>query len=252
LLSGLVWLLLALGPLLFLQRSLHREVQGVFLLLTRRPQISIILFSFVFLPGVFLHETSHFVAARLLGVRTGKFSILPRPLPNGRLQLGYVETDSADWIRETLIGAAPLLTGGAVVAYAGLVQLGLGDMYLQAMTGGPVTIMATLGQVYRHADFWLWFYLTFAVSSTMLPSPSDRRAWLPLATALGMLAGLAWLAGAGGWMMENLAPLLAAAMYVAAVVFLISILAHVVLLPPVWMVRKLLSRLTGLEVVRGS
>ena len=90
--EGLVWFLLLLGPFLFLQRSLHREVQAFFLLLTRRQDISIVIFSLLFFPGVLLHETSHYLMARLLNVRTGRFSIIPRPLPDGHLQLGYVET----------------------------------------------------------------------------------------------------------------------------------------------------------------
>ena len=105
-LGGLLWLLLLLGPLLILQRGLHREVQAIFLILTRRPDITIVMFSLVFF-------------------RTGRFSLLPRPLEDGRLQLGFVETSSADWLRDALIGAAPLLAGGLFVAYAGLERLGL-------------------------------------------------------------------------------------------------------------------------------
>jgi hypothetical protein len=61
LLDGLAWLLLMLGPLLLLQPVLHREIQAVFLLLTRRPALTIGLFSLIFFPGVLLHEGSHFV-----------------------------------------------------------------------------------------------------------------------------------------------------------------------------------------------
>ena len=67
------------------------------------------IFSFIFLPGVFLHELSHFIMAKLLGVRTGRFSLLPQSLPDGRLQLGYVETTRSDIVRDSLIGAAPLI-----------------------------------------------------------------------------------------------------------------------------------------------
>ena len=46
-------------------------------------------------------------------------------------------------------------------------------------------------------DFPLWFYLTFAISSTMLPSQSDRHAWLPLGVTMAVLIALAVLAGVG-------------------------------------------------------
>jgi hypothetical protein len=121
--DGFMLCLLFLVPLLVLQRSLHREIQSIFLLITRRVDISYVIFSLLFLPGVFLHETSHFIMARLVGVRTGKFSLLPKALDDGRLQLGYVETAPTDLFRDALIGAAPLLTGGAFVIYAGIYHL---------------------------------------------------------------------------------------------------------------------------------
>ena len=107
--TGFFWFVALLVPLIFLQRLLHREIQAVFLILSRDARLTIVLFQIIFLPGVFLHELSHFLTAKLLRVRTGGFSVIPRALPNGRLQLGYVETARADVVRESLIGAAPLV-----------------------------------------------------------------------------------------------------------------------------------------------
>ena len=123
--GGLGWLLLMLGPLLVLQRALHRQLQGVFLILTRRPAVAMGIFSFIFLPGVALHEGSHYLMARLLGVHTGRVSLLPRPTRTGMLQLGFVETAHTDVVRDALIGAAPLITGGMVVAYIGVTRMKL-------------------------------------------------------------------------------------------------------------------------------
>jgi hypothetical protein len=87
-LTGFFWFLLMLVPLIYLQRLLHREIQAVFLIITRNAQLTMGIFQFIFLPGVFLHEASHYVMAKILRVPTGHFSILPNPLPDGRLQLG--------------------------------------------------------------------------------------------------------------------------------------------------------------------
>ena len=38
--DGLIWLLIALSLLVMLQRTLHREIQAAFLILTRRPGIT--------------------------------------------------------------------------------------------------------------------------------------------------------------------------------------------------------------------
>jgi hypothetical protein len=247
-LDGLWWLLLLLGPLLILQRSLHREIQAVFLLVTRRVEISLALFSIVFFPGVLLHEGSHYLMARVLGVRTGRFSLLPQTLADGRLQLGFVETSATDIFRDALIGIAPLLAGGAFVAYAGLSRLGLTSLWGNLVSGNTTALFDSLSGFYTRPDFWLWFYLAFAASSTMLPSRSDRRAWLPLALMFALLLGASLLAGAGQWLVVNLASPFNQLLRAVAIVFAISAAIHLVLLPPLWILRRLLSRMTGLYV----
>lgn len=246
--DGLLWLVIVIGPQLVLQRGLHRQIQLIFLLLTRRPEIAYVLFSLSFFPGVLLHESSHFLMAKLLRVRTGRVSLLPRPMGDGKLQLGYVETASADWLREALIGAAPLITGGLFVAYAGLRQMGLLDLWMAYQAGGWQALKSMLAVVVDRPDLWLWFYLTFAISSTMLPSASDRRTWLPIGLVAAGLLGISLLLGAGPWMADNLAPWLNQALLAAAMVFAISVLIHLLLLPPLWALRHLLSWLMGVEV----
>lgn len=247
-LDGLAWVFLLLGPLLILQRSLHREIQAIFLLLTRRVEIAVTIFSLLFLPGVFLHEGSHYLMARLLGVRTGRFSLLPRPMKNGKLQLGFVETEATDVIRDALIGAAPLLVGGAVVAYTGLSRLGLMALWERWLEGGLVTFSSAIQEMIGQPDFWLWFYIAIAVSSTMLPSASDRRAWLPVAAVLTLLLSLSLLGGAGPWMVSHLAVPFNQVMRTIALIFGISVLVHLVLWLPVWGLRRLLSAFLRMDV----
>ncbi len=245
--ESLSWLLL-LGPLLVLQRRLHFEAQALLLLLTRRHEIAQALFALLLFPGVLLHEVSHFLVARLLGVRTGRVSLLPQAQEGGRLRLGYVETASTDLLRDGLIGLAPLLAGGLFVAYAGSVHLGLSALW-ESVAGAPAgAALAALAALPGRPDFWLWFYLTFTVSSTMLPSASDRRAWLPLGLILAAGLGVGWLAGAGPWLAQHAAPLVLDLVRALALVLGITVGLHLVLLPPAWALRVGLSRLTGLEV----
>lgn len=247
-LDGLFWLLVALGPLIFIQRRLHHEIQAVLLILTRRADLAVTLFSLFFLPGVLLHEGSHYLTARVLGVRTGRFSILPRSLPDGRLQLGFVETAQVDWLRDALIGAAPLVTGGLFVGFAGIYLLDLLSLWEAVSQGGLPALWLALSAVLQRPDFWLWFYLIFVVSSTMLPSASDRRAWLPLALVAGFLLGLSVVAGAGEWLVINLAAPLNAFLKSAAAVFFISFFIHVLLFPIFFLSHRFVSSLTGLRV----
>ena len=243
------WLLLMLGPLLFAQRWLHRETQLVFLLLTRSARLALGLFSLLFFPGVLLHELSHYLMARLLGVRTGRFSLLPELMPDGKLRLGYVETAETDLFRDALIGTAPFITGGVAVAYIGISRLGLLPLAASLIEWDWPGFLQGLRALPNANDFWLWFYLAFTISSTMLPSASDRRAWLPIALVITVIAGLALVAGAGPWMLENLAPWLNRAFRSVATVFGISLALHLVLLLPLRFLRGIIAAVSGVRIV---
>lgn len=248
-LDGLIFFAAGLALFLLAQRWLHRELQAVLLLLTRHPSAAIGIFSLLFLPGVLLHESSHFLMARLLRVRTGKFSLIPQTTPQGSLRLGYVETARADWLRDTLIGMAPLWTGGALVAWLGLDRLQLLPVGTAVLAGDWQVLPGLLRGVVAVPDFWLWFYLAFAVSSTMMPSASDRQAWLPLGLVMAALFGVALAAGAGAWMLQHLAPGVNQVLRGLAALFSISLVVHLVLGIPIWLIRLLICRMTGLKVV---
>lgn len=241
-----------LGPLLFAQRWLHQEIQYIFLLITRRPTMALGLFSLLFFPGVLLHELSHYVMAFLMRVRTGRFSLLPSLMPDGKLRLGYVETAQTDFFREALIGAAPLITGGVTVAYLGITRLGLGTVETALGRADWTAFLLALRSVPDQPDFWMWFYLAFAVSSTMLPSASDRRAWLPIGLVAVGLVLLALLAGEGQWMLDNAAPWLDRALRALATVFGVSLALHLVLLIPLRLLHGLLTAVTGMHIVSSQ
>jgi hypothetical protein len=242
-------LLILVIPLLFLQRFLQREIQAIFLLITRQPEISTALFSIIFLPGVVLHEASHFMVATLLRVKTGRFSIIPKKLKDGRIRLGYVETASTDFIRDALIGVAPLITGGIFVAFVGASRLGLNTI-LDAISQGQLSsINLAINSVVQQPDFWLWFYLIFTVSNTMLPSASDRRAWLPLIIVMVIILVLVLLIGVGSWILSRFGSTLNSALDAIIMVLGITVLIDLIMLPPTYFIRRIISRLLGLQVV---
>ncbi len=246
--DGIVWLLLSLGPLIFLQRGLHYEIQAFLLLITRREDVTVAVFSLLFFPGVVLHELSHFGMAKLLLVRTGRVSLLPQQTGSGKLRLGFVETAKTDPLRDTLIGMAPLISGLIVVGYIGLSRFGLGQVVFQAADSGAEAGFQSASAIFQQADFWIWFYLLVVVSSTMLPSPSDRQSWLLIGLwVLGILA-VSILAGAGSWLMKNAAPKVDEFLTVIAIIFFISAGVHAILLPIFWGLHNFTSRLTGYKI----
>lgn len=246
--NGLLWLLGFLLPFLFVQRRVHREIQVVLLLLTRKPGLTVGLFSLLFLPGILLHETSHFLMAKLLRVQTGRFSLFPNVLPDGTIRLGYVETAEADFIRDSLIGMAPLITGGIATAAISLGVLKVQEIITSISAAQYSEALSEIRHLPQMSDFWLWFYLLFAISSTMLPSTSDRRKWMPLILLLTSLAVVLVIFGAGNWLLNAVAPWFNRALQSIALVFGVSLAVHLVLFLPFFILRRLLNRLTGLKV----
>jgi hypothetical protein len=247
-LSGLFWFILMLVPLILLQRLLHREIQAVFLISTRDTRIAMGIFSIIFLPGVFLHELSHFVMAKILRVPTGRFSLIPQSLPDGRLQLGYVETGKSDMVRDSLIGAAPLIVGTLFVAMVAIYRFEMRVLWDVLRNGQLDLFWVGVRALPNVRDFYVWFYLTFAVSSTMMPSESDRHAWLGLVISVGVLFAITLLFGAGPWMLSSLAPRISNFLGFVAVIFGLSNFVHVLLILPTALTHKILARVTGVDV----
>jgi len=246
---GLLWFLLMLVPLIALQRVLHREIQAALYVASGgNAQLTMTVFSILFFPGVVLHEFSHFIIAKVLFVRTRGFSIIPKMMPQGYLRMGYVEVAETDIVRDALIGAAPLILGNLAVAYIAIYRLHLIPLWEVLRNGQMNLFWMGFTMLPNVPDFALWFYLTFAISSTMLPSQSDRHAWLPLGLSVVVLFALALFAGAGGWMMLNLTPHLNAFLRSVATLFGLSAAVHGILIPPVMLLHKLLARWLGWDV----
>lgn len=246
--SSTLWLLLTLLPLLLLERWIHRHLQGVWLLIFRDADMALVLYSVLMLPGVLLHEASHWLAATLLGVRAGRFSVVPERLPNGTLRLGYVETQRADPLREALIGAAPLIAGAGAIVFAGYSRLGVGPLG-QALAAGELSAALRAAQAMTlRPDFWLWLYFIFTVANCMLPSASDRRAWGPVLTTAVLLIGLLVYFGFGAALLEFFGGPLDALTRALAAAFTLTITLDLLIVPVIAALEWALIKLTGLEV----
>jgi hypothetical protein len=98
------------------------------------------------------------------------------------------------------------------------------------------------------SDFYLWFYLVFAVSSTMMPSESDRHAWLPLGLWSGALFVMAMFAGVGPWMTAYIAPLIDDLIRVLTTLFGLSLAMHLVFLLPAFGLHKIIAVITRVDI----
>ncbi|MBL8097010.1 MAG: hypothetical protein JNL73_22725 [Anaerolineales bacterium] len=237
-----------LVSLVLTERWINRHLQGIWLLIFRDPDVAMITYSLTMLPGVVLHEASHWVVATVLGVRTGRFSVFPERTTDGHLRLGFVETERTDIVREALIGAAPLLVGAAMLGWVGSALLGLAPVGAAFVSGDMATAVSGLPAVFGAPDAWLWLYLLFAVGNAMLPSRSDQRAWLPAVGLVVILIGVLTWAGFGGLLAEWLTTPALGATAALAGALSVALFINALALPVIWVLERLLIHLTGLRV----
>jgi hypothetical protein len=194
--TPLIALVVTLLPLLWVGRWITRQLQQLSIRWVGDPDVALIVYFVIVLPGVLVHEASHWLVALLLGVRVRKFSIGPvRRGRSQRVSLGSIQVAGVDPVRASLIGVAPLLGASAVILLIGNLVLGIGEL-ASAMSGqGVKGLLAGIGQVIHVADFWLWLYLIFAVSNAMLPSESDMDTVRPVLLFLGIVAGIVLVVG---------------------------------------------------------
>lgn len=191
---GSMWILLVLLGLIsmlqFFRTQIQRSIQAMAMLLGGDHYTGIVLYSMLFLPGVVIHEMSHFFAATLLGVRTGDITIFPRrdSEDDGRIALGTVKVEKTDFVRSSLIGVAPFVTGS--IALFALVSI-MFDPIIGQFEWTSVSQLIGVGQqLLASPKNILFFYLVFAISNTMFVSKEDARAFPVIAFFLILIGGV--------------------------------------------------------------
>ena len=186
-LTSIAWLVILTVILLWTKAAINLGLQQIMLWLFGDASLAITLYFILMLPGILVHEFSHWGMAKLLGVRTGKIRLGPRRLRGGRMSLGSIMVARTDPLRDSLIGIAPLLSGTAIVLF-------LANWRFGVSLAEDIPPLAQLGNVLQHLttytqtnDVWVWLYLMFAISNSMLPSESDRTPWRSLGVWFALL-----------------------------------------------------------------
>ena len=245
--TPLLWLGVTLVLLLLVEHWIHRHLQGLMLLLTGDPQVAVLLYALPLLPGIFLHELSHALAAILLGVRVGRMSIRPK-LAGQRVQLGFVPVEKTGVVRASLIGLAPLLAGSAVILWIGYGVFDTGTMGAALAAEGLADLAAWARKALDAPDAWLWAYVVFAVGNTMLPSRADRQAWAPVLLFLFLIGVLIWMAGLWPAIVQRLAEPLATALRWLVTMCGLTIAADLPFMLVIALGERVLGRAKGLRV----
>jgi hypothetical protein len=243
-LQTLLWLVVAFALLVPATRWFSQRVQSLMLLITRDSTIAIYGYFVLLLPGVLLHELSHWLLATVLGVRTGRLSLRPRVRRGGALQMGALQYQRTDIVRESLVGLAPLVAGTVVVLLVARHLLGIGPEVTRRLEQLPGTLWAAAGA----RDAWLWVYLITAVSNAMLPSASDRASWQTLGLYLGLVILLLVLVGGTDQVSDRMLGLGVTLARHLAYAYSLSVVLDVGVGSALWLTERLLSLLVGRRV----
>ncbi len=183
---GLVLLFLAL---VWLSRQISLQIQLLVYCLTRSEERATLALFLIFLPGILLHEAAHWVTARLLGLKAGKFRVWPKR-QGQQIGLGSVSVQSGGALADSLVGIAPLVVGSLAVALISHLIFDAARLGTALAQGDwPATAQAFTASL-DQPDGLLWAYLLFAVANAMIPSNSDREPLKPVLLYAALAAGM--------------------------------------------------------------
>lgn len=245
-LAGLLAFLIAFGALLALERLAHRKLQEIALLLTGHVDAAIYLYSIPLLPGVALHELSHAVMAKALGVRVRNMTLFPQRQRGGAVRLGSVEVLRSDNVRSALIGAAPLIAGLLALSLIGLLVFDGSAVAGALVAGDPAATIRSILATLQTPDALLWFYIVFAIANSMMPSASDTQSWPPVIGCLVILAAVTVLFAVD--VAQALAPAVEMTVRWLAAALSITAFIDLVVVALLWSIALVVSRMTGRRV----
>lgn len=169
-------LLALIGELIFLyflSRWVTKSLYTLFLLLFRARSVAISILLLLQFPGTVIHELAHLFTAEILGVRTGKLTLVPESIREADIRSGSVAIAETDPFRRYAIGLAPLVWG--------IITLGATAYFLQSQQDEVLQGIA--------------LYFLFAISNSMYPSPIDLKGFWPFALTLGLFIAVGYFLG---------------------------------------------------------
>lgn len=141
--------------LFILSRTLTRYMSRLLYKALGRERWVVSVMAFVFLPGTFIHEMSHYITAVILRVPAGHMEFTP-VVQGDKVKMGSVTIAETDIVRRFLIGIAPIVWGTLVI---------LGLMYFVVSS-------------YTNANYWVIFLtliFVFIIGNTMYSSKRDME-----------------------------------------------------------------------------
>lgn len=161
--------------LYLLSQWLVQSIYKLIIFTTNYRPLAISFLTIVLFPGTVVHELAHLFTAEILGVKTGKLTLVPESIQGQEIRSGSVAIAQTGPFRRALIGLAPFIVG--------IISICAVAYFLSV-------------QEYQNKYLpFLLYYLLFAVSNSMFPSPVDLRGTWQLTLTILILVISASIAG---------------------------------------------------------
>ncbi len=158
------------------ERWLHQHIFKVGWLLTKNFQTTTILYYTFFLPGVVLHEFSYWLFAGILDIRAERAIQWPEKQEIAELRLTFIKIGkNTSPLKLALITLAPLIAGIIAIWFIANNVIPINEFLTRISTGNLADVTGGIGFLTSTPDFWLWIYLAFTISNTMMPNLKDLR-----------------------------------------------------------------------------
>lgn len=181
--GALIGSFLLIGALIWLRAKIQRLIQAAVLLIGGSTKVGVYVYTLLFLPGVILHEITHFMVAALLGVPTGEIHLLPQTLDDPkRVALGSVKVAKTDFIREAIIGSAPFVIGCVSLYLLVKIFFWPYSQLLNNLTDLSLKNLVVL-------------YLIMAIANTMFLSSEDTRSFPGMIILFSLSVGILAITG---------------------------------------------------------
>lgn len=147
--------------LYLLAKLTTKKLYLLLLLLTGHRTLAATIVTIILFPGTVIHELSHLFIAEILGVKTGKLTLVPEDIRETELQTGSVTIVTTDPFRRALVGLAPFFTGLVALSIVSFFS----SQYLTQTGGGTNSIIVIAVTV----------YFLYAIAASMFPSEPDMK-----------------------------------------------------------------------------
>jgi hypothetical protein len=230
-----------------LERWLHQHIFKVGWLVTKSFQTTTILYYTFFLPGVFLHEVIYWFAAGILNVHARSSIQWPEAQEIAELKLSFVElAKNVSPFRLGLITLAPIVAGLAFVWFIATHLLDFSGFFALMGTGNLYDISAAVRRLTTAPDFWLWVYILFTISNTMITRLNDLRGLRIILIVIGVaIAGLVIIGVGNEVVVTFLAGPAADALYMLAGTLGIIIFIDLIFVAILGTIEAIIERVSG-------